>query len=95
MSNIDLVEVPTTTVAEHTPADQSPTDSAQVSELVIAPNTSAKILVVDDEPSCTMVVRKHLQAVGYQNVIMLHDSPDVVVTAQKERPDDRPACCNH
>ena len=98
MSNIDLVEVPTTTVVEetkHTPADRSPSDSALVSELVIAPtnsfavapNTSAKILVVDDEPACSMVVRKHLQAVGYQNVIMLHDAPDVVDTAQKERPD--------
>jgi two-component system phosphate regulon response regulator PhoB len=53
--------------------------------MVAAPPTSARILVVDDEPDIVALVVYHLAKVGYR-VSSASTGPDAVAVAKRERP---------
>ncbi len=48
---------------------------------------SAKILMVDDEPTTLEILEIFLQAEGYENLIQLNDSTRALETVAEERPD--------
>lgn len=48
---------------------------------------SAKIAIVDDEPINVKIVRRHLQAVGYENFVITSDARDAMQLIEVERPD--------
>ncbi len=48
---------------------------------------SAKILMVDDEPTTLEILEMFLQAEGYENLIQLSDSTRALETVAEERPD--------
>ena len=48
---------------------------------------SAKIAIVDDEPINVKIVRRHLQAVGYENFVTTSDARAAMQLIEVERPD--------
>lgn len=50
-------------------------------------NRSAKIAIVDDEPINIKIVRKHLQAVGYENFVTTSDARSAIDLISNQHPD--------
>ena len=48
---------------------------------------NALIMIVDDEPSTTVVVRKHLQLAGFNNFMLVSDSGKALAKIQEAKPD--------
>lgn len=48
---------------------------------------NASIMIVDDEPSTTVVIRKHLQLAGFNNFTLISDSNKVMEAIQRVNPD--------
>src|SRR3982751_3629519 len=49
--------------------------------------SSARIMIVDDEPVNIKVVRKYLQIAGYENFVTTSESPKAMAMIRKEKPD--------
>src|SRR3982751_5067873 len=49
--------------------------------------SSARIMIVGDEPVNIKVVRKYLQIAGYENFITTSESPKAMAMIRKEKPD--------
>ena len=54
--------------------------------LAAASAVSSKIMIVDDEAFNIMVVRRHLQRIGYENFVTTSDSTQAVDMIRRERP---------
>lgn len=49
--------------------------------------TASRILIVDDEPTTLLVVRKYLANAGYQNVTTTSESTEALALIERQRPD--------
>jgi putative two-component system response regulator len=64
-----------------------PDDPQSISSPPADATRRAKIAIVDDEPINVMIVRKHLQGVGYENFITTSDATTATELLVRQRPD--------